>query len=77
MVGVAFKQHLLYTLVSVECCGGIELHFSMLVLSLTHGNHALHDYFMPFFLTSSGFIFDCGQTENQQGFLSVINRHKV
>lgn len=32
--GVAFKQHLLYKLFLVECCGGIEQQFSMLVLTL-------------------------------------------
>lgn len=39
-LGVAFKQHLLYKLVSVECCGGIEQQFSVLVLTLNPGLQA-------------------------------------
>lgn len=31
--GLAFKQHLLYKLVLVECCDGIEQQFSMLVFT--------------------------------------------
>ncbi len=44
--GVAFKQHLLYKLVSVECCGGIEQQFSVLVLTLNPGPQYLDDCFL-------------------------------
>lgn len=44
--GVAFKQHLLYKLVSVECCVGIEQHFSMLVLALNLAPQSLHYWFL-------------------------------
>lgn len=43
--GVAFQQHLLYKLVSVECCG-IEQQFSVLVLALFPGPLALDDCFL-------------------------------
>lgn len=36
-MGVAYKLHLLYKLVSVKCYGGIEQQFPMLVLTLDAG----------------------------------------
>lgn len=46
MEGVAFKQHLLYKLVSVECCGGIEQQFSILVLTLNPAPQSQDDCFL-------------------------------
>lgn len=52
--GVAFQQHLLYKLVSVECCG-IEQQFSVLVLTLNPGPLALDDLlFKSYVLASAG-----------------------
>lgn len=45
-VGVAFKQHLLYKLVSVECCGGIEQQFSVLVLTPNPAPQSLDDFLL-------------------------------
>jgi len=42
-LGVAFKQHLLYKIISVEYCGGIEQQFSMLVLTLYPGLQPLNN----------------------------------
>lgn len=39
--GEAFKQHLLYMLVSAKCRGGVEQQFSMLVLSFYPGPQSL------------------------------------
>lgn len=51
--GVAFKQHLLYKLVSVECCGGIEQQSSMLVLTLNPAPQSLDNGFISLFLLAS------------------------
>ncbi len=65
--GVALKQHLLYKLVSVECCGGIEQQFSIYVLTLNPAPQSLDDCFWKLsFWRPPGATLTDVQNENQK-----------